>query len=194
MCELSGPAKAPEIESDQESHVRLACLGQPGGGPNRTRNEATTYESLSDTDHDVTLLTMANVVQPHPQIDFHSSSLGHPQMAFGLTLSMPSSLVGLSPHAHTNVPQPPTSAINPSRTLKRRFEQDDEQADTSSGNSPGARDVAMERSPTPERPKRATPKRARNGATFAQGPKGEKSLKEHSSVENQDVDVGVLLG
>ena len=164
----------------------------------RTRNEATTYESLSDSDHDVTLsfLTMANVVQPHPQIDFHSSPLGHPQMAFGLTLPMPSSLVGLSPHAHMNVPQPPASAINPSRTLKRRFEQDDEQADTSSGHSSGARDVAMERSPTPERPKRTAPKRARNGATFAQEPKGEKTSKENSnsSVENQDVDVGVLLG
>lgn len=117
-------------------------------------------------------------------------------MAFGLTLSMPSSLVGLSPHAHTNVPQPPTSAINPSRTLKRRFEQDDEQADTSPGHSSGARDVAMERSPTPERPKRSAPKRARNSATFAQEPKGEKTPKEHSGsgVENQDVDVGVLLG
>jgi hypothetical protein len=117
-------------------------------------------------------------------------------MAFGLTLSMPSSLVGLSPHAHTNVPQPPTSAINPSRTLKRRFEQDDEQADTSPGHSSGARDVAMERSPTPERPKRSAPKRARNSATFVQEPKGEKAPKEHSGsgVESQDVDVGVLLG
>jgi hypothetical protein len=139
---------------------------------------------------------MANVVQPHPQIDIHSNTLGHPPAGFGLSLPMPSSLVGLSPHAYTNVAQPPPFAINPSRTLKRRFEQDDEQTDQSSGHGSGARDVAMERSPTPERPKRAAPKRARNAATFAQEPKGERTSKEHpnSSVENQDVDVGVLLG
>ena len=139
---------------------------------------------------------MANVVQPHPQLDFRSSTLGHPQMGFGLGLSMPSSLVGLSPHAHMNVAQQAPSSINPPRTLKRRFEQDDEQADQSSGHSPGARDVAMERSPTPERPKRATPKRARSSATSAQDLKGGRSFKElpSSSVENQDVDVGVLLG
>jgi hypothetical protein len=139
---------------------------------------------------------MANVVQPHPQIDFHSSTLGHPpQIGFGLGLSMSSSLVGLS-HSHSNVVQPPPSAINASRTLKRRFEQDDDQADQSFSNSPGARDVAMERSPTPERPKRAPPKRARNNSTSAQEHKGGRMPKGHpnSGVESQDVDVGVLLG
>jgi hypothetical protein len=116
-------------------------------------------------------------------------------MGLGLTLSMSSSLVGF-PHAHTNVVQPLPPAINPSRPQKRRFEQDDEQADQSFSNSPGARDVAMERSPTPERPKRAPPKRPRNNLTIAQDPKGGKIPKElpNSSVENQDVDVGVLLG
>jgi len=139
---------------------------------------------------------MANVVQPHPQIDFHSSSLGHPPQILGLGLSMSSSLVDLSPHPHSNVVQPFPSAINPSRALKRRFEQDDEQADQSFSNGSGARDVAMERSPTPERPKRAPPKRARNNSTFAQEPKGGRMPKElpNSGVENQDVDVGVLLG
>ncbi|KAI0304806.1 hypothetical protein BC826DRAFT_902161 [Russula brevipes] len=109
---------------------------------------------------------------------------------------MPPSLVGLSPHSLSNVTQPPPTSTNPSRALKRRFEQDDEQADQSSGHSPGGRDVvAMERSPTPERPKRTAPKRARTNATFTQGPKGERTLKEqpNSSEENQDVDVGVLL-
>jgi hypothetical protein len=139
---------------------------------------------------------MANVVQPHPQLDFHSSSLVHPpQIGLGFSLSMSSSLVGLSPHSHSNVVQPLPS-INTSRALKRRFEQDDEQADQSYSNGSGARDVAMERSPTPERPKRAPPKRARNSSTFAQEHKGGRMPKEHSnsSVENQDVDVGVLLG
>lgn len=137
---------------------------------------------------------MANVVQPHPQIDFHSSTLGHPGL--GLTLSMSSSLVGLSPHAHSNIVQPLPSAINPSRPQKRRFEQDDDQSDQSFSSSPGARDVAMERSPTPERPKRAPPKRARNNSTFTHEPKGGRIPKElpNSNVENQDVDVGVLLG
>lgn len=134
---------------------------------------------------------MANVVQPHPQIDFHP-----PQIGLGLTLSMSSPFVGLSPHAHSNVVQPLPPPINTSRPQKRRLEQDDEQADQSFSNSPGARDVAMERSPTPERPKRAPPKRARNNSTFVQEPKGGRIPKElpNSSVQNQDVDVGVLLG
>ncbi len=160
------------------------------------RSKARLYESVPDVDHHHAPSTMANVVRPHPQIDFHSSTLGYPpQMGLGLTLSMSSSLVGLSPHAHSNVVQPLPSANSPSRPQKRRFEQDDEQADQFSNNS-GARDVAMERSPTPERPKRAPPKRARNNPTFAQENKGGRIPKEHpnSSVENQDVDVGVLLG
>ena len=158
--------------------------------------EKLTKVSLDSDHHSPPRTTMANVVHPHPQIDFHhSSSLGHPpQIGLGLSLSMSSSLVGFS-HSHSNVVQPPPS-INPSRALKRRFEQDDEQADQSYSNGSGARDVAMERSPTPERPKRAPPKRARNSSTFAQEPKGGRMPKEHpnSSVENQDVDVGVLLG
>ncbi|KAH9982556.1 hypothetical protein BGW80DRAFT_1263806 [Lactifluus volemus] len=139
---------------------------------------------------------MANVVQPHPQLDFYPSPLGHPpQIGLGLTLSMPPSLVGRSSHSHLNGAHPSLSSANPSRTLKRRFEQDEEQEDQSSGHSPNARDVAMERSPTPERPKRAPPKRARNNLTFAQEQKGGRSSKDliNSSVENQDVDVGVLL-
>lgn len=135
---------------------------------------------------------MANVVQPHPQIEFLSSSLGHPPL--GLSLSMPSSLVGWSPSSVLS----PSSTANqlPLRTLKRRFEQDEENADQLPGHSPGARDIAMERSPTPERPKRGTPKRARNGLTFVQEHKEGKTTKEshNPSTANQDVDVGVLLG
>jgi hypothetical protein len=160
------------------------------------RDEVRTCNSHPDGDHD-TPLTMANVVQPHPQIDLYSSSLGHPpQIGLGFTLSMPSSLVGRSPHTYPNGAQPPPSTANPSRTLKRRFEQDEEQTDQSSSHNPGARDVTMERSPTPERPKPAAPKRARNNSTFAQEHKGGRTAKDHinSSVENQDVDVGVLLG
>lgn len=110
---------------------------------------------------------------------------------------MPSSLVGWSPPPPLSVVLSPSSAANqpPLRTLKRRFEHDEEQADQMSGHGPGPRDVAMERSPTPERPKRATPKRARNGLTFAQDHKEGRSTKEfhNPSTGNQDVDVGVLL-
>ncbi|KAH9968883.1 hypothetical protein BC827DRAFT_1121828 [Russula dissimulans] len=104
---------------------------------------------------------------------------------------MPSSLAGLS-SSHANLAP---STTNPSRTLKRRFEQDDEQADQSSSHSAGTRDVAMERSPTPERPKRSAPKRARNNSTSAQESKGGRAPKElpNPSTDNQDVDVGVLL-
>lgn len=179
----------------KKGHVQIACLVchlrlDP------TRNEVRTYDCHPDGDHDPPL-TMANVVQPHPQIDFHSNPLGHPpQIGLGLTLSMPTSLVGRSPHTHASCVQPSPSAVNPSRTLKRRFEQDEEHADQSSGHSPGARDVAMERSPTPERSRRSAPKRARNNLTFAQEHKGGRTPKDvvNSNVENQDVDVGVLLG
>ena len=155
------------------------------------------WKSRPDGDHDAPL-TMANVVQPHPQIDFHPSSLGHPpQIAFGLTLSMPSSLVGWSPPPPSSVLSSSSTANQPTlRTLKRRFEQDEEQTDQSSGHSPGARDIAMERSPTPERPKRTTPKRARNGLTSVHEHKEGRSTKEshNPTIGNQDVDVGVLLG
>ncbi|KAH9175442.1 hypothetical protein EDB89DRAFT_1947081 [Lactarius sanguifluus] len=122
---------------------------------------------------------MANVVQPHPQIDFHASPLGHPpQIGLGLSLSMPSSLVGWSlssPSSQLQSSRPSSTANQPPlRTLKRRFEQDEEQADQLSGHGPGAQH--------PERPKRATPKQGR-------------STKEshNPGLGNQDVDVGVLL-
>ncbi len=190
-------ASAPAALNKALTRPTAVGPGRPRAGPRHLieRCEARTYESLPDGDHHAPL-AMANVVQPHPKIDFHSSTLGRPpQMGLGLTLSMSSSLVGF-PHAHTNVVQPLPPTINPSRPQKRRFEQDDEQADQSFSNSPGARDVAMERSPTPERPKRPPPKRPRNSLTIAQDLKGGKIPKglPNSSVENQDVDVGVLLG
>ncbi|KAI0307884.1 hypothetical protein B0F90DRAFT_1678124 [Multifurca ochricompacta] len=141
---------------------------------------------------------MANVVQPHPQMDLHSISLGHPpQISLGLPLSMSSSLVGWSPPAHASALQHSSSTTNPPplRALKRRFEQDEEQAELSSGQNPGARDITMERSPTPERPKRAAPKRARNSSPILQEHREGRGLKysHHLAVENQEVDVGVLL-
>lgn len=53
----------------------------------------------------------------------------------------------------------------------------------------------MDRSPTPERPKRAVPKRART-TPAALGSKDNQNSKENkaSGSEDNDVDVGVLLG
>ncbi|KAF8213128.1 hypothetical protein K438DRAFT_1661139 [Mycena galopus ATCC 62051] len=54
----------------------------------------------------------------------------------------------------------------------------------------------MDRSPTPERPKRAAPKRARVTPSAESGSKDEKDSKENkapSGTEETDVDVGVLL-
>lgn len=77
------------------------------------------------------------------------------------------------------------------RVAKRRYEHDEEDDIYKQ-----PVDDAMERSPTPERPKRAAPKRARTT------PAGLSSLKDSrpgqpqtsSSSDGDDVDVGVLLG
>jgi hypothetical protein len=75
------------------------------------------------------------------------------------------------------------------RVQKRRHEPDDGDTDT------GARDDAMDRSPTPERVKKAPLKKARVGQTDAVSKDG-KSTRDSKSSGNSDddVDVGVLLG
>ncbi|KAJ7169803.1 hypothetical protein C8R46DRAFT_1191034 [Mycena filopes] len=72
------------------------------------------------------------------------------------------------------------SQPSPIRVAKRRHE-DDEQV--------LSRDHSMDRSPTPERPKRAAPKRAR----VTELAKDAKENKAPSGTEDSDVDVGVLL-
>ena len=54
----------------------------------------------------------------------------------------------------------------------------------------------MDRSPTPERPKRAVPKRARTtpAAPSGKDEKGNKVQRSSPASEENDVDVGVLLG
>lgn len=55
----------------------------------------------------------------------------------------------------------------------------------------------MDRSPTPERPKRAAPKRARTTpavVTLGKGDPNGKDDKSPAQNEDDDVDVGVLLG
>lgn len=127
--------------------------------------------------------TMANVLQPQPN-----------PFGFAFGLSSPSSnIMGWSqppmthPLHHLAAP-----ATQPSR-LKRRFEPEDENDTGPQRPSPGARDESMDRSPTPERPKRGVPKRARTSP--ATNILGSKDVKENKSTESDnDVDVGVLLG
>ncbi|EIM92603.1 uncharacterized protein STEHIDRAFT_46102 [Stereum hirsutum FP-91666 SS1] len=83
-------------------------------------------------------------------------------------------------------------ATQPSSRLKRRFEPEDENDTGPQRPSPGARDESMDRSPTPERPKRGVPKRARTSP--ATNILGSKDVKENKSADSDnDVDVGVLL-
>ncbi|KAG0708785.1 hypothetical protein DFH29DRAFT_993659 [Suillus ampliporus] len=137
---------------------------------------------------------MANLV--HPPLDFlhnpatHSSScLG---FGFGLSVSSGASCQSTMTLGHTQPAafQQLASSMNlpasAHRPQKRRHEFDDETE------SSRARDVAMDRSPTPERLKRAAPKRAK--VTSAVHLKDDKGGKENSSVSSDnDVDVGLLL-
>ncbi|KAI0068440.1 hypothetical protein BV25DRAFT_1911412 [Artomyces pyxidatus] len=109
---------------------------------------------------------------------------------------MSSSMVGWPPSgghgafAHPTAIQQLASTISqpPSRSLKRRNDDDDQGSGSSRH---GSRDDAMDRSPTPERPRRAVPKRARMAPVT---PKDDSTSKEnHALPEDHDVDVGVLL-
>ena len=124
---------------------------------------------------------MANVLAQLPQLGFkHSHSPNHPPLPVAPT---PAIMAGWGPVVHqssSNYQLPAT------RVQKRRLEQEDD--------GEARQDIVMERSPTPERLKRAPPKRARRvdpstsgGSQNNQGSKGE------GSSENE-VDIGVLLG
>lgn len=123
---------------------------------------------------------MANVLAQLPQLGFnHSHSPGHPPLPVAPT---PAIMASWGPVVH----QSSNYHLPMNRAQKRRLEQEDDDE--------ARQDVVMERSPTPERLKRAPPKRARrvdpptgDGSQNNQGSKGE------GSSEN-DVDIGVLLG
>jgi hypothetical protein len=147
-------------------------------------------------------LTMTNVLHHH--IDFQPRPVSHAPSPFGFGFGL-GSAPSLNPVAssswgtpstpgHTNVAafQQLASSINQSamRSSKRRHDSDEEYEHQS-------RDESMDRSPTPERPKRAAPKRARmvptNSATDKENP-GSSENKSNASQSQDEVDVGVLLG
>jgi hypothetical protein len=148
---------------------------------------------------------MANVV--HSPIDFHRGPVA-PNLGFGFGMSTAKApwqhTLAMTPgHNNTVAFQQLASTISqpsPSRAQKRRHEPD-EDGETCSRHglshaiTTGLRDDAMDRSPTPERPKKAPPKRARVTNTAETGNKEKgKENKPPGGNDDNDVDVGVLLG
>lgn len=125
---------------------------------------------------------MANVLAQLPQSGFnHSHSPSHPPLPVAPT---PAIMAGWGPVVH----QPSSNHQLPAtRVQKRRLEQEDEDAEA-------RLDIVMERSPTPERLKRAPPKRARRvDPSNGDGSQNGQNSKDGGSSENE-VDIGVLLG
>ncbi|KAJ3550238.1 hypothetical protein NMY22_g580 [Coprinellus aureogranulatus] len=142
---------------------------------------------------------MANVLHHH--IDFAPRPVSHAPSPFGFGFGLGFSNPPMSPAAssswgtglqpgHTNPAafQQLASSMSQSvaRPSKRRLDSEDDG---------GIRDESMDRSPTPERPKRAAPKRARLvPAQIAAGKENAPSSEGKVSGSSPDeVDVGVLL-
>ncbi|KAE9408178.1 hypothetical protein BT96DRAFT_914139 [Gymnopus androsaceus JB14] len=134
---------------------------------------------------------MANVLSS--SIGFHPrSSKDAPGFGFGLgSSSMQPSWTSSSPFQSAQ-----SSALNQlaatslfnntaPRAQKRRHEPED------SENYP--QDEVMDRSPTPERPKRGPPKRLRTAPSSDSVTKEDNSSRESRAREDKDVDIGVLL-
>ncbi|EMD41971.1 hypothetical protein CERSUDRAFT_102357 [Gelatoporia subvermispora B] len=140
---------------------------------------------------------MANVVTPtHLALDFRRGNVDHttPSLGFGFGLASNSVMSGwaaASTHTQSSPwnQSPHNNTLQP-RIAKRRHEPDDDIENRHTGED------AMDRSPTPERPKRAAPKRARTTPAVVTTGKGEKNVKDDKnapSEDGDDVDVGVLL-
>lgn len=147
---------------------------------------------------------MANVLQPN--IGFHPRPVSHAPsplgFGFGLNSTGPSSLSaapawGTAQPGHTNpaafhqLASSIAQSVSSSKSHKRRLEVEDEGENT---RYPTARDHSMDRSPTPERPKRAAPKRAKFANSHGSTSKGDSKEKKSTEAEDESVDLGVLLG
>jgi hypothetical protein len=146
---------------------------------------------------------MANVLHPH--IDFGPRPVSHASapFGFGFGLGTPASSATVAGwqlpptpgHTNPSAFHQLASSVNqnpPSRPPKRRHEFQD---DVETGRS--ARDHSMDRSPTPERPKRPAPKRARVAPISEYSTRNETTTKEdkaQNTCAENDIDVGVLLG
>ncbi len=175
----------------------------------RRGNSSWLFDS-STRDPQLFCTRMANVLHHH--IEFAPRPVAHAPSPFGFGFGLgQSSTSGVGPSGwpqastpgHTNLQafhqlassmnQATTAVSSSHKSVKRRLELDDEDS-TTSGKTSVNRDESMDRSPTPERPKRAL-KRAKisfsDSATKEQaGAKGNKP----SSSEEDEIDVGVLLG
>lgn len=159
------------------------------------RSDALIARTHFQTTHD-DLTTMAHVIahQPH-QVPFHTRPVNHAPspLGFGFGLSStPATSAWPAPHVRPlTAPLIAQAHIAQNRIAKRRLEHDDDEACQRD-----ARDDAMERSPTPERPKRAAPKRARTTPGVIATGRGQKENQAQGNTPNDgsDVDVGVLLG
>ncbi|TFY83997.1 hypothetical protein EWM64_g3 [Hericium alpestre] len=144
---------------------------------------------------------MANLVHSQPHVELHTRPVNHSPTPFGFGFGLSSSSMiarpasnGHGAFTHPAALQQLASNLtqHPSRSTKRRFDHDEE--NESGGISRhGSRDDAMDRSPTPERPKRGVPKKARMTPTSSTGAKDGHPSKDRTDQSDQDVDVGFLL-
>ncbi|KAF8445865.1 hypothetical protein L210DRAFT_3610452 [Boletus edulis BED1] len=142
---------------------------------------------------------MANVV--HPPLNFIHEPTHLSTSRFGFGFGLPGSSptgTGKQPvytpgHTQPSAFQQLTSHISitpaPHRIQKRRLESEDE----AESSRHGGRDVPMDRSPTPERPKRAAPKRAKVTSQDDESKDQPCSRTSKNPDGDNDVDVGVLL-
>jgi len=146
---------------------------------------------------------MANVMHHH--IEFSPLPVAHAPSPFSFGFGLGQSSSGWQATPATSRANPlsfhqlASSSLNhgtltaPSlhKSTKRRLEVEDEDSPISLKASVNT-DESMDRSPTPERPKRVAPKRAR----IAPGTKEQAAAKENKSSpsEEDEIDVGVLLG
>ena len=143
---------------------------------------------------------MANVLQPNH--GFHPRTVSHAPSPFGFGFGLSSASSSIASPWSPSQPQPghtnPTafqqlasSMTQSSKSQKRKLDLDDDLEKT---RHPNLRDESMDRSPTPERLKRGPPKRARIANTQSATNKDDTKAGRSSEEEEDNVDIGVLLG